>query len=108
MLPKRTAETRGGFCSYATALLLVSESSGSAALDAALLTVGGFFYSNLNRGSRLFQNDSEQPFVVETAQIRMERLCLTNHGVMTRKSLSERPEAPISIDVINDEYATRF
>ena len=32
----------------------------------------------------------------------MERLGFANHGLMTGKSLSERPKAAIRIDVIND------
>jgi hypothetical protein len=64
-----------------------------------------FFNPSLAMCSRLLQNDSEQPFVVEAPQIRVERLGLANHGLMTRKGLSEGLEAPISIDVINDECA---
>jgi hypothetical protein len=53
--------------------------------------------------SRLLQNDSELPFVVETPQIRVERLRLANHRLLTGKSMSEGPEAPVGIDVIHDE-----
>ena len=35
----------------------------------------------------------------------MERLGLTNHGLMNGKALGEGPEAPVSIDVINNECA---
>jgi len=57
---------------------------------------------------RLLQDDSEYPFLVEASQIRVKRLGLTNHGFMTGKSLGEGPEAPISIDVINDDCAAWF
>jgi hypothetical protein len=56
---------------------------------------------------RLLQNDPEQPFLVETPQIRAKRLCLANRGLLSREGTSERLEAAIGIDVIYNDCALR-
>jgi hypothetical protein len=56
----------------------------------------------LESRSRLLQNDSELPFVVETPYIWVDRLRLANQRALAGKSLSERPEAPVGIDVVHD------
>jgi hypothetical protein len=59
------------------------------------------------RPAGLFQDDSKQAFMVETPEIRVERLCFANYGLLDGKGLSERPEAPVSIDIIHDD-STRW
>ncbi len=62
-----------------------------------------FKYPGLELRSPLFQNDSELPFVVETAQIWVERFRLANNRSLTGESLSEGSEAPVGIDIIHDD-----
>src|SRR5262249_26490552 len=56
--------------------------------------------------SRLLQNDSEQPLLVEPPHIGTKRLGLCDQLLMTRRVLSEGTETPIGIDVIDHYGAT--
>src|ERR1051326_4302694 len=88
--------------------MLPSEQSRCGQLQTSSMGMGskrGGGPGGVTASSRLLQNDSEQPSLVEASHVRVERLGLTDHGFMTGKGSSERVEAPIRIYIVDHDCA---
>jgi hypothetical protein len=58
---------------------------------------------NLGLLIRRLQDDSEHSLLVGSSEVRVNRLGLANYGSMTREGFCKGLEAPITIDVIDNE-----